>query len=166
MFCHTWLSLSHVSGWDNNNCCVNFCQTWANSQNVNYFYSKLSKVIILSENNCHFVNLLSFESSSFLLSMKKITWLNSIQPKTRGHVDDLNDITLYFNISFPEWTVFKINISINVWKTCHQFQSSWNMKWKWKLDWSSIESIDIEKTKYCCYFISCIHITYYNINLT
>ena len=33
---------------------------------------KTSKAVILSENSCHFVNLLSFVSSSFSLSMKKI----------------------------------------------------------------------------------------------
>ena len=44
---------------------------------------------ILSENSCHFVNLLSFASSSFFLSLRKITWLNSQQPKTRVHVEHL-----------------------------------------------------------------------------
>ena len=34
---------------------------------------------------CHFVNLFIFASSSFFLSLRKITWLNSQQPKTRGH---------------------------------------------------------------------------------
>ena len=48
---------------------------------------KMVKVVILSENSCHFVNLLSFASSSFFLSLRKITWLNSQQPKTRGHVE-------------------------------------------------------------------------------
>ena len=42
---------------------------------------------ILSENSCLFVNLLSFASTSFFLSMRKIRWLNSEQPKTRGHVE-------------------------------------------------------------------------------
>ena len=41
----------------------------------------------LRENKCHFVNFLSFASSSFFLNMRKITWLNSQQPKTRGHVE-------------------------------------------------------------------------------
>ena len=40
----------------------------------------------LSESSCHFVNLHSFASSSFFLSVKKITWLNSQKPKTRQHV--------------------------------------------------------------------------------
>ena len=39
---------------------------------------------ILSENRCHFVNLLIFASSSFSRSM----WLNSQQPKTRPNVED------------------------------------------------------------------------------
>jgi hypothetical protein len=62
-------------------------QRWANSQNDNYFCSKWSYVVILRENRCHFVNLHSFESSYFFLSLRKITWLNSKQPKTRTHVE-------------------------------------------------------------------------------
>ena len=60
-------------------------------QNDSYFYSKQHTRTILSENN-HFVYLLSFARSSFFLSMRKITWLNSQQPKTRGHVDHHNDV--------------------------------------------------------------------------
>ena len=61
-------SRDFFSCWVRKNC----FQSWANSQNDNYF-----------------VNSLSFENSSFFLSMKKITWLNSQQPKTRGHVEHL-----------------------------------------------------------------------------
>ena len=39
---------------------------------------------------CHFVDMPNFASSSFFLSVRKITWLNSQQPKTRAHVEDLN----------------------------------------------------------------------------
>ena len=39
------------------------------------------------QSSCHFVNLLSFASSSFFLSLRKIMCLNSQQPKTRGHVE-------------------------------------------------------------------------------
>ena len=46
-------------------------------------------VVILS-----FVNFLSFASSSFLLSLRKITWLNSQQPETRGHVEHLRLLTI------------------------------------------------------------------------
>ena len=56
-------------------------------KNDNYFHSKRQPRTTLSENNCHFVNLLSFASSPFFLSMRKITCLNSQQPKTRGHVE-------------------------------------------------------------------------------
>ena len=35
------------------------------------------------------MNLLTFASSSFFLSLRKITWLYSQQPKTRGHVEHL-----------------------------------------------------------------------------
>ena len=62
-----------------------FFTSCANSQNDNYFHSKRQPGTILSENNCHFVTLLSFASSSFFLSLRKITWLNSQQPKTRGY---------------------------------------------------------------------------------
>ena len=40
-------------------------------------------IVSLIENGCHFVNLLSFASSSVFLSFRKITWLNYQQPKTR-----------------------------------------------------------------------------------
>ena len=38
-----------------------------------YSHSKRQPRTILSDNSCHFVNLLTFESSSFFLSMTKIT---------------------------------------------------------------------------------------------
>ena len=47
----------------------NLRQCLAYSQNDNYFHSKWSKVVILSETS-HFVNLLSFDSRYFLLSFK------------------------------------------------------------------------------------------------
>ena len=53
----------------------------------NYFPSKWQPCTILSENISHIVNSLSILSSSFILSMWKITWLNSQQPKTKGHVE-------------------------------------------------------------------------------
>ena len=56
-------------------------------QNDNHFHSKRPPRTILSENSCHFVNLLSFASSSFFLSLRKIMCLNSQQPKTRGHAE-------------------------------------------------------------------------------
>ena len=58
----TWFS----SSWEENNC----YQTWANSQNDNYFHSKWAKVVILSENSCHVSNFLSFDNSYFLLSLR------------------------------------------------------------------------------------------------
>ena len=50
-----------------------------------------------SSNGCHFVNLLSFASRSFFLSLRKITWLNCIHSKTRGHVEYI-PISSYFLI--------------------------------------------------------------------
>ena len=56
-------------------------------QSCKWLFAKLSKftkmttiftqIVVLSENRCHFVNLLSFASSYFFLSLRKITWLNS-----------------------------------------------------------------------------------------
>ena len=80
----SWITWSN-SSWEIDNC----LQCWANSQNDNYFHSKRQPRTILRENSCHFVNLLSFASRSFSLSMRKITWLNCQQPKTRGHVEHL-----------------------------------------------------------------------------
>ena len=73
------------SCWERKNC----LQNWANSQKDNYFHSKGQPRTILSKKSCHFVNLLSFASISFFLSLRKITRLNSQQPKTRGHVEHL-----------------------------------------------------------------------------
>ena len=56
--------------------------------------------------SCHLVNLPSFASSSFFLSMWKITWLNFQQPKTRGHVEDHYHFTIAFyfsNVLFKSW---------------------------------------------------------------
>ena len=47
-------------------------------------------VDFLIENGCHFVNLLSFASSFFYLSLRKIKRHNSQQPKTSRHVEYLN----------------------------------------------------------------------------
>ena len=58
-------------------------------------FTKWQPRTILSENSCHFVNLLSFASSSFFLSMRKITWLNSQQPKTRGHIEHLDSLIFF-----------------------------------------------------------------------
>ena len=44
---------------------------------------------LLSENSFYFVNLHSFASSYLFLNMRKITWLNSQQSKTRGQVEHL-----------------------------------------------------------------------------
>ena len=42
-------------------------------QNDNYFHSKWSKVVILSKDSRHFLNLLSFGGTFFLLSLREIT---------------------------------------------------------------------------------------------
>ena len=59
-----------LSCWERKNC----LQSCANSQNDYYFHSKRQPRTMLSENSCHFVNLLIvFARGSFFLSMKKIT---------------------------------------------------------------------------------------------
>ena len=52
--------------------------------------SQYQSKTISSENKSHFVKMLSFASSFFFFSMRKITWLNSQQPNTRGHVEHRN----------------------------------------------------------------------------
>ena len=54
-----WLLL-FFSSCDRKNC----LQSWANSQNDNYFHLKRQPRNILSENSCHFVNLLSLRNMS------------------------------------------------------------------------------------------------------
>ena len=50
----------------------NCSQSEANAQNDNYSNSKRQHRTILNGDSCHFVNLLSFASSSFFLSIKNI----------------------------------------------------------------------------------------------
>ena len=90
--------------------------SWANSQNDNYFHSKRQRRTILSENSCHFVDLFSFAINSFSLSMRKIMWLNSQQPKTRGHVEHLYCTwsTNRFSFVFIFWQIeIKVNYSFH-----------------------------------------------------
>ena len=47
------------------------------------------RLSFFNENSWHFVNFHSFASSFFLLSLRKITWFNSQQPKNRPHVEHL-----------------------------------------------------------------------------
>ena len=70
-----WLESCDFSSWER--------------KNDNYFHWKWSYVVFLTENGCHFVSLLSFASRYFFLSLRKTTWLNSQQPKSRGHVEKL-----------------------------------------------------------------------------
>ena len=81
---------------------------------ITYFHSKQQPRTILSENSCHLVNLLSFASSSFFLSMRKIMWLNSQQPKTRGHVKHPNPILQDKNVEIISlWIVVVIEKKFN-----------------------------------------------------
>ena len=62
-----WL-LNHVIylSLEENNC----CQSRASLKNDNCFHSKWQLLTILSENNCHFVNLLRFGNGYFLLKLE------------------------------------------------------------------------------------------------
>ena len=60
--CLTWF----ISSWERNNCLL----SWANSQNDNYFHSKLQPRIISNKNSCYFMNLLSLASNYFFLSLR------------------------------------------------------------------------------------------------
>ena len=83
-----------------------------------------------SENSCHFVNLLNFTSSSFFLSMRKIMWLYSQQPKTRGHVEEhlirsLQKLPLT-NLGLEILTVLKF-VSVFIIVYCNRLRN-WNSK--------------------------------------
>ena len=73
---------------------------------TNFFHSKRQPRTILSENSCHFVNLHSFASSSFFLSLRKITWLNSQQPKSRGHVEHHSILIILLHKTPQYWACY------------------------------------------------------------
>ena len=83
----------------------------------------------MTENSCHFVNLFSFGSSSFFLSLRKITWLNSQQPKTRGHVEHLGA----HEIDFVKLSSKQIVISV----FNRLIKSKYFMSWNWSTYWTS-----------------------------
>ena len=62
------------------------------------FSPKWQPRTILSENSCHYVNVPLFTSSSFFLSLRKITWLNFRQPKTKGYVEHRSHSSIYSSI--------------------------------------------------------------------
>ena len=64
------------------------------THNDNYFQSRQQP---RTTKICYFVKMLSFASSSFFVSMGKITGLNSQQPKTRGHVEHLCQVIFMNN---------------------------------------------------------------------
>ena len=66
---------------------------------------------------CYFVKMLSFASSSFFVSMGKITGLNSQQPKTRGHVEHLCQV-IFMNNGYS-FVTFILQESIS----CHNSMS-------------------------------------------
>ena len=81
-------------------------------QSYKWLFAKLSKftkmttiftqIVVLSENRCHFVNLLSFASSYIFLSLRKLTWLNSQDV----HLRTQNEEPSWVNILKSCWTIF------------------------------------------------------------
>ena len=69
-------------------------------QSCKWLFAKLSKftkmttiftqIVVLSENRCHFVNLLSFASSYIFLSLRKVMWLNSQDFHLRTQNEELS----------------------------------------------------------------------------
>ena len=93
---------------------------------------------ILSENSCHFVNLLSFASSSFFFSLRKITWLNLQQPKTRGHVEHLS-ISLWM-IFWQNWFIEKFFLILRSLAKNYAFRNDGNKMHIW-LQWANLFGI-------------------------
>ena len=59
---------------------------------------KQKKRTILNENSCHLWICSALQAVlSFFLSMRNITWLNSQQPKTKAHVEDLGGVSHNYN---------------------------------------------------------------------
>ena len=81
-------------------------------QSCKWLFAKLSKftkmttiftqIVVLSENRCHFVNLLSFASSYIFLSLRKIMWLNSQD----FHLRTQNEEPRFFQFS---WIIFVVH---------------------------------------------------------
>ena len=82
-------------------------------QSCKWLFAKLSKftkmttiftqIVVLSENRCHFVNLLSFASSYIFLSLRKITWLNSQEFHLRTQNEEL---TMFCSLGISYHTIW------------------------------------------------------------
>ena len=81
----------------------------------NHFHSNRSKIVILSENSCHFVNLLRFDNSYYLLSLRYITWFISQQIKAWTNGVDLRQILLVLLLAAS--LLILLWIDKNVWST-------------------------------------------------
>ena len=74
--------LSPESDWDNNHCCVTFCQNWAN---LRYYNNNFFLKMVLGEKSYHFVTLLSFGKRWLLpqpdsgLKSESSKWVNFIE---------------------------------------------------------------------------------------
>ena len=105
--------LAMLSKFTKQNCIVPYTEIkLTTTTNDNHFHSKRQPRTILSENSCHFVNLLSFASSSFFLSLKKnhVTQLATAKnqrtcraPWSRSLRNDLF-FCLFYHLSIFEWT--------------------------------------------------------------
>ena len=81
----------------------------------NHFYSNRSKIVILSENSWHFVNLLRFDNNYFLLSLRYITWFISQQIKAWTNGVDQRQILLVLLLAAS--LLILLWIDKNIWST-------------------------------------------------
>ena len=89
-------------------------------KNDNYFHSKWSLVVVLSENRCHFVSLQSFAINYFFLSLRKITWLNSQDFLLRTQNEALRLIFRIVHLNFynPLWSGVLCTSKFSVLRKC------------------------------------------------
>ena len=80
-----------------------------------------------------FSNSVSVASNSFFLSLWKITWVNSQQLKTRGHVEDLTYLLFLIHLCLSHIT-YEWMISIQI---QHQVQKFKYLKLRFKF-WKSL----------------------------
>ena len=87
----------------------------------------ITQIVVLSENRCHSMNLLSFASSFIFLSLRKITWLNSqdfhLRTQNEEHSDcgllslasntpGLNHVFFFYSSSFLNENTFWIELKV------------------------------------------------------
>ena len=80
-------------------------------------------IVSLIENGCHFV----ISKQLFFFSLRKITWFNSQQPKTRGHVEQRSVCTKkLINIKVRDMSSFTLQLFRWILKLCCKNINIWN----------------------------------------